>query len=135
MVRDARRSELLRKLIHVAMGLVALSLRWLTPIQAFALAGSALAFNLWVIHPLTGGRLLRPEERTLRFSWGIVLYPAVVLGSLLVFHDRMELAAGTWALLAFGDGMAAICGPGSGVRKCSRGSSVTMRRRRSCATS
>jgi uncharacterized protein (TIGR00297 family) len=104
------RVELLRKAIHVALGGAALGLRWLTPIEVAILALAALAFNLVLVHRVTGGSLLRAGERSTRFSWGIVLYPAVVAGLVLVFHDRMEIVAGAWAILAFGDGMATVAG-------------------------
>jgi uncharacterized protein (TIGR00297 family) len=102
--------ELLRKTIHIAFGAGALLLRWLAPWQAVAFAALALLFNLLLLHPLTGRRLLRSSERDRGYSWGVILYPAVVLGAILVFHRRLELAAAVWGLLAFGDGMAGFAG-------------------------
>ncbi|HKQ60945.1 MAG TPA: DUF92 domain-containing protein [Candidatus Polarisedimenticolaceae bacterium] len=102
--------ELLRKLVHVGSGCFALGLRWLAPLPAALCALAALLFNLLLLHPLTRGGLLREAERGRAFSWGTALYPAAVLGAILAFHDRLELAAGTWALLAWGDGMAAVSG-------------------------
>ena len=104
------RDELARKGVHIAMGGFALSLRWLTPLQAASCAFVALLFNLVVLHRLTQRRLLRAGERARGFSWGIALYPAAVLGLILVFHRRLELAAAGWGLLAFGDGMATVAG-------------------------
>jgi dolichol kinase len=105
-----RGSEALRKTVHVAMGGFALALRWLTPLQAALCALTALAFNLLLLHRLTQRRLLRDAEQARGFSLGIALYPAVVLALILVFWRRLELAAATWALLAFGDGMATVAG-------------------------
>jgi uncharacterized protein (TIGR00297 family) len=102
--------EMLRKLVHVAVGGFALTLRWLTPIQAATVALVALAFNLFLLHRLTRGRLLRADERAGGHSWGTALYPGAVLGLILVFHQRLELAAAVWGMLAFGDGMATIIG-------------------------
>lgn len=104
------RGELSRKLVHVAMGGFALLLRWLGPLEAALLAGVALLFNLLLLHRLTRRGLLRATERARGFSWGIVLYPAAVLALVLVFRERLELAAAGWALLAFGDGMATVVG-------------------------
>jgi len=106
--------ELLRKSIHVGLGLLAGTLRWLLPWQAAAAALAALVFNIAWVHRLTRGRLLRPSEIDARFSWGVVLYPASILAAIVVFHRRLELAAATWGLLAFGDGMAAIVGTVAG---------------------
>ncbi len=92
------------------MGAFALLLRWLTPLEASLCAAAALLFNLFLLHRLTGRRLLREGERERGFSYGVVLYPAAVLALILVFHRRLELAAAAWALLAFGDGMATVAG-------------------------
>jgi uncharacterized protein (TIGR00297 family) len=104
------RSELPRKLVHVGMGAFALLLRWLTPWQAIFMAAAALILNSFFIHGITRGALLRPEERASGFSRGVVLYPAILLVTFIIFRSRLELAAGIWALLAVGDGMAALSG-------------------------
>ncbi len=104
------RSELPRKVVHISMGGFALLLRWLTPWQAVLMAVAALVLNLFFLHRLTGRRLLRPDERERGFSAGIVIYPAVLLGVFVVFQSRLELAAGIWALMAVGDGMATLSG-------------------------
>jgi dolichol kinase len=105
-----RRTELRRKAVHVGSVVFALALRWLTPIQAALAAGSALLFNLLLLHRVSGRSLLRPHEHARGFSWGIVLYPAAVLALIVVFARRLELAAAAWGLLAVGDGMAAVVG-------------------------
>jgi uncharacterized protein (TIGR00297 family) len=104
------RSELPRKVVHIGMGAFALGLRWLAPWQALIMASAALILNSFFLHDITRGALLRPEERASRFSRGVVLYPAVLLLTFVVFSSRLELAAGIWALLAVGDGMAALAG-------------------------
>ena len=104
------RSELPRKLVHVGMGAFALLLRWLTPWQAIVMAVAALILNSFFLHDITKGALLRPEERASRFSRGVVLYPAILLLTFIIFRSRLELAAGIWALLAVGDGMATLTG-------------------------
>ncbi len=95
----ALRLELPRKLLHVGMGAFALLLRWLTPWQAMLMAVAALVLNSFFIHGLTRGALLRPEERASRFSRGVVLYPAILLVTFIVFRSRLELAAGVWVQL------------------------------------
>jgi len=103
-------SELKRKAVHVSMGGFAFLLRYLTPLQAMACAAVALAFNVFLLHRLTDRALLRHDERDAGYSPGIALYPAAVLASIVVFRNRLELAAAVWALIAFGDGMAAVVG-------------------------
>ena len=104
------RSELPRKLMHVGMGAFALLLRWLAPWQAMLMAVAALVLNAFFLHGITRGALLRPEEQASGFSRGVVLYPAVLLVTFVVFRSHLELAAGVWALLAVGDGMAGLSG-------------------------
>ena len=94
--------ELMRKAVHISMGGFALLFRWITPGQAAILALVALLFNLFVLHRLTRRTLLRKDEHASGFSLGIALYPAAVLAVIVVFRERMELAAAVWGLLAFG---------------------------------
>jgi uncharacterized protein (TIGR00297 family) len=46
-----------------------------------------------------------------------VLYPLCVLLLILIFWQRLEVAAATWGILAFGDGMASVAGMALGRRK------------------
>lgn len=111
------RSELIRKSVHIGMGGMALLLRVLTPLQAMACAAVALAFNLFALHRVTRRALLRHDEKDTGYSLGIVLYPAAVLALIVVFRNRLELAAATWGLIAFGDGMAGLVGVTLGGRR------------------
>ena len=99
------------------MGVFALLLRWLTPWQAVLMAAAALVLNSFFLHRITRGVLLRPGERASRFSRGVVSYPAILLLTFVVFGSHLEMAAGIWALLAVGDGMAALAGLGLGGPK------------------
>lgn len=103
-------AELLRKLVHVAMGGFALLLRFLSWPQAAALAAAAVVFN-WQLLPLLGGRALwRDDERTRGYPPGVLIYPLSVLGLVLVFRDDLAKAAACWGVLAAGDGMATLAG-------------------------
>jgi uncharacterized protein (TIGR00297 family) len=104
------RAELIRKSLHISMGGFALMLRVLTPREAAVFACIALGFNLFVLNRLTRRSLLREQEVHRGYSLGIALYPAAVLALIVVFRNRMELAAATWGLIAFGDGMAGLIG-------------------------
>jgi uncharacterized protein (TIGR00297 family) len=109
--------EALRKATHVGMGLIAFSLRWLGPGWSAVLAGVALLNNLFVLHRIGGRRMWRDAELEAGGSAGIVLYPLTVLLLILVFFRRLEVAAAAWGILAFGDGMATVCGMSFGRRK------------------
>jgi uncharacterized protein (TIGR00297 family) len=100
-----------RKLVHVAFGAGALLLRWLPWFDATMLAAVAVCFNLWGLHRVGGEALFRPDERgRRRVTSGIVLYPAAVVGLLLLLPERIDIIAGAWGVLAFGDGMATLVG-------------------------
>ncbi len=99
-----------RKFVHIGVGGFALALRFLTPFQAALLAISAFVFN-WQVLPRIGGKSMwRAKELAEGRARGILIYPLSVLGLILIFHDRLWMAAAIWGLLAAGDGMATIVG-------------------------
>ncbi len=121
--------EIIRKLLHVAMGLFAVALHWLSPWQAALCALAALCHNLWLFPHYGRRKLERPEEKALGYS-GMIGYPAIVLTLCLLLPasaaglDPVRQAsggeptnvlwavAGAWGLLAFGDAFAALFGLG-----------------------
>jgi uncharacterized protein (TIGR00297 family) len=111
------RGELARKTVHMGVGLIAFTLRWLGPWWGALCAVAALVFNLALLPRLGGKALLRGHERERGRSIGIVLYPVAVLLLILVFNRRLEVAAAMWGILAFGDGMAGLVGMALGRRK------------------
>jgi len=102
-------SENGRQLVHVAVGTLALLLRYLTALEAIVLAGAAVAFNAYAL-PRVAGHLYRPIEARQRLLSGITLYPVAILLLLLALPDRRDIVAAAWGVLAFGDGMATIAG-------------------------
>jgi uncharacterized protein (TIGR00297 family) len=100
-----------RKLVHISFGAGALLLRWLPWFEATMLASFAVCFNIWGLHRLGGAALFRPDEHGRhRVKSGIVLYPAAVVGLLLLLPQRFDIIAAAWGVLAFGDGMATLVG-------------------------
>jgi uncharacterized protein (TIGR00297 family) len=107
-------AEAKRKLVHVGVGGFALLLRFLSWPQAAAMALAALLLN-WQLLPRVGGRALwRRDELERGFPPGILLYPASVLGLILVFREDLWKAAALWGVLALGDGMASVVGLSAG---------------------
>ncbi len=98
-----------RKAVHLAVGGFAFLLRGLTAPQAAACALLAVLFNRFVL-PAVAPTLFTPEERRAPWRSGIVLYPTAVLALILLFHERMEVAAAAWGLMAAGDSSAALIG-------------------------
>ena len=121
-------SEDARKLVHVAMGALALLLRFLPWWQAVILAASAVCFNMWLLRRVTRGRLHRPSEAEW-FAPGIVFYPASVLLLLLLLPGRPDIVAAAWGIMAAGDGAATLVG------RRSRGARVPWNRDKSLAGS
>ena len=111
MKRAPALSEDTRQLVHIAAGLCALSLRWLTWFEATMLASVATAFNMYGLHRVGGAGLFRADERgRWRIKSGIVLYPLSVVGLLLLLPQRPDIVAAAWGVLAAGDGMATLVG-------------------------
>jgi len=109
MSAEERSSEAHRQIVHIAMGGMALLLRYINTWEAMILAGGAVAMNLYAL-PRIAGILYRPGETRRRFTSGIVLYPLAVLMLLVAFGDRLDIVAAAWGVLAFGDGMATLVG-------------------------
>ncbi len=108
--RGLSQRELLRKLIHMAVGLGAFAIVFLGPAHSALVLAALLLFNV-AIWPRFGGRVVwRKRDSRRGVAIGIVLYPLVLLLLVLLFWRRLEVVAAVWAILAFGDGMAAIAG-------------------------
>ncbi|MEO8216665.1 MAG: DUF92 domain-containing protein [Acidobacteriota bacterium] len=103
----ANAPQIFRKVVHMAFGTCAILLKWMSPVQAIALAVAAFLFNLFLL-PYVGGKYIARGERG--FDRGILLYPLAVLVLILVFPYRPEISAAVWMILAFGDGSAALFG-------------------------
>jgi len=99
-----------RKVVHMAVGLMAFLVRFLGPLWSAACALAAVLFNILLLPRIGGRKLWREAETTRGAAVGIVLYPIAVLLLILVFHWRLEIAAAVWGVLAFGDGMASLVG-------------------------
>jgi uncharacterized protein (TIGR00297 family) len=102
-------SEVLRQLTHILVGALAMLLRWLTWQQAALMAVGALLFNLLLL-PRLARRVFRPGDLANAAASGIVLYPLSVLGLVLCFPHRLDIAAGAWGILAAGDGFSTLVG-------------------------
>lgn len=109
--------EIGRKAVHMAVGGFAFAVRPLgAPLAALA-ALAAVLFNAFLLPRIGGRNLWREGETRSGFALGIVLYPIAVLLLIVVFARHLEVAAATWGILAFGDGMASIVGMAIGRRK------------------
>jgi uncharacterized protein (TIGR00297 family) len=100
-------SEAGRKIVHIGLGLIAFSLGVLGWKIAAACAAAAIVFNVLILPRIGGHRISRSPAGHDR---GIVLYPIAVFLLIILFRDRLEVAAVGWVVLAFGDGVASIVG-------------------------
>lgn len=101
-------SEMRRRLVHVGMGIFALAVVSFWQTLLMGLSGLALA---WVL-PKWMPSLLRPHEQAQGYSVGVIAYPAAVVVLTLIFPKDLWVVAGGWAMMAYGDGMAVVCGQG-----------------------
>ncbi|MEM1178678.1 MAG: TIGR00297 family protein [Acidobacteriota bacterium] len=102
--------EVARKVTHMGVGLIAFAVVYLGPLYSALFALAALLMNIFIL-PRVGGKLLwRADDERRGQSVGIIAYPAAVLVLILLFWNHLEIAAGVWGILAFGDGMASIVG-------------------------
>ncbi len=111
------RSEYKRKAVHIGCSAFALLLRWLNFWQGALCAVAAFLFN-WQVLPRIGGKnLYRADDQKRGYPIGILLYPVSVLILILLFPDRLHVAAAAWAIMAWGDGFASVFGKPFGARK------------------
>jgi uncharacterized protein (TIGR00297 family) len=96
--------------VHAGVGGLAFLLKFLTPLQAAALAGGAIVFNRYLLPRFGGGALFRPGELESPWRSGILMYPTAVLALIIVFHHRLEVAAAGWVIMAAGDAAAGWAG-------------------------
>ena len=108
------RGELARRIVHVSCVAFALLLRFLSWPQAALVAISAFVFNWQVLPRLFGRGMWRSADVARGYPVGILAYPLAVLALVLVFHDRLWMAAAGWGILAVGDGMAGLVGQATG---------------------
>lgn len=99
--------ETLRKSIHIAIGLFAFALAWVTWWQAAAVCALAVAGNLLLLHRIFGRGVARHARG---YDFGIVIYPLAVMLLVMLFRERLEIAGAVWGVLAFGDGFATLAG-------------------------
>lgn len=102
--------ELARKVVHIAVGAIAFAVVYLGPWWSALCAVVAIAFNVFALPRVGGKQLWRSSDEARGYPIGIVLYPTAVLALILVFHQRLEIAAAMWGILAFGDGLASLVG-------------------------
>jgi len=100
-------NEGLRKVIHIAFGLLAVALAWVPWRIAAGIAILAVFGNWLILHRIVGRRVARHERG---YDEGIILYPAAVAALIILFNWHLEIAAVAWVLLAFGDGFATLIG-------------------------
>lgn len=101
--------EIARQVVHILVGAIALTLRWLTWWQAALLAVGAVLFNLFVL-PHISKSVFRPGDLDAPLRSGIVIYPLAVLALVLAFPERLDIVAASWGVLAAGDGFATLVG-------------------------
>lgn len=96
-----------RAWIHAATGCLALTFHALPAAGAVGL-GVLLVLHNWLLLPRYLPGVVRGAPG--RTDAGILSYPVAITLAIVLFRDRLELAAAVWGILAFGDGMASLVG-------------------------
>ncbi len=96
--------ERLRKAVHIFFGIPILLIPLLPWWALLLIAVAALVHNI-VLLPLYAKKIMRRE-----FDKGIVYYPFSVFLLLVLLKGNLPLAAASWALLSFADGLASLAG-------------------------
>ena len=105
-----------RQIEHMLPVGFAFLLRYLTLTQAVLCCVAALAYGLF-ISPRINRSGIREDEAARGFSIGKVYYALVVLALILIFRNRMHIAAGAWAVLSLGDAASNLAGRAWGRKK------------------
>ena len=103
--------EWIRKAVHLGLGAGAFLLPTIGVDAMIRLCAAAVAFNLFLL-PRFARVLLREGGDS--GHRGLVLYPAVLLGLLLVFRSDPRPAQAGWISLAVGDAIAGLIADRSG---------------------
>jgi uncharacterized protein (TIGR00297 family) len=98
----------LRKLVHLALGLGALALPFLTWWQSVTLAGLAVVGCTLMLPGMPARRLAQGHDPQL--PGAVMFYALGVLLLLVTFPARPDLVAAGWGILAGGDGAATFAG-------------------------
>lgn len=98
-----------RQIEHMLFIGFAFLLRYLSVAQAVICALAAVAYGLFG-SPRLNQAGVREDEIARGFSPGKLYYALAVLALILIFRDRMHVAAGAWAVMALGDGASNLAG-------------------------
>jgi len=105
-----------RQIEHMLPLGFAFLLRYLTLTQAVLCCAGALAYGLF-ISPRINKSGMREDEAARGFSIGKACYALAVLALILIFRNRMHIAAGAWAVLSLGDATSNLAGRAWGRKK------------------
>jgi len=112
-----QKREIKRKIVHMSVGLFSLLLRYLSLPLALFCAFLAFINNAFILPRLGGEKIYRASEKEKGYPLGILLYPITVFLLILIYHNHFYIAASIWAIMAFGDGSAALIGTLFGKHK------------------
>jgi dolichol kinase len=112
---EVRYRHYLRKGTHIALGSIALTLKFLPAPYHIVFTG-ILALGAWILRPYYPLviPMARPTELRDGVLWGVRYYFGTIFAVSLIFYEHPEITAATWLVLALGDGLSAtIGGPAS----------------------
>jgi len=99
--------ESYRQVLHIAVALFIIPLRWLGFRYGVGFAAAAFIWNL-VVMPRWFSETLRPGEKSRGYARGMLAYPLCIF--LLALFFPVPVLAAAWAVLSFADGLATFGG-------------------------
>lgn len=109
-------SETKRKIEHIVPVVFAFSLKYLNTWQALFLACVGIVYGLFLSKIFVQDSF-RHHERKRGISFGKLMYGIMVFALILLFHKKMYIVAGAWAIMSLGDGFSNIFGRIYGKKK------------------
>lgn len=99
--------ECYRQILHIAVALFIIPLRWFWFWYAIEIALAAFLWNLFIM-PMWFKDSFRPVEKQKGYSTGMLVYPLSIMIMALVFP--LPILAAGWAVLSLSDGFATLFG-------------------------
>ncbi len=109
-------SETKRKIEHIVPVIFAFLLRYFTTWQALLFAFVGIMYGLF-LSKIFVKEAFREHEQQRGFSFGKLIYGAMVFVLILLFSKKMHVVAGAWAIMSLGDGCSNLFGKAYGHKK------------------
>ncbi|MCK6467299.1 MAG: DUF92 domain-containing protein [Candidatus Brocadia sinica] len=109
-------NETKRRIEHIVPVIFVFLLKYLNTWQALLFALAGILYGLFLSKIFVKGSF-REHEMERGFSFGKLIYGVMVFALILLFHKKMYIVAGAWAIMSLGDGCSNLFGKTYGKKK------------------